>query len=71
MLSGGFMEVGSKALQSFCLCYTCFILGYSYKVPAMSKLYSKPAGAEKKFFCNCRVCLPTNTTAPGTMLKNN
>lgn len=49
MLSGGFIEVGSKALQSFCLCYTCFILGCSYKVPAMSKLYPKPAETEESF----------------------
>lgn len=49
MLSGGLIEAGSKALQSFCLRYTCFILHCSSKVPAMSMLYPKPAGAAKTF----------------------
>lgn len=47
MLSGGLIEAGSKALQSFCLHYTCFMLHYSSEVPAMSMPYPKPAGAAK------------------------
>lgn len=49
MLSGDLIEGGSKALQSFCLHYTCFILHYSFEVPAMSMPYPKPSGAKKTF----------------------
>lgn len=36
-------------LSQTCLCYTCFILCCSYKVPARSMLYPKPVGTEKTF----------------------
>lgn len=70
MLSGGLIEAGSKALQSFCLHYTCFILHDSSEMPAMSMPYPQACRSCENFSCNCHVCLPNPTAALGARLKN-